>query len=619
MFLLVLLPSSLCDSLYCLKENVNEGQSYNIGNRDFYISNCFFSRSSLFFGNGGVIYCENAISFKIMSSVFNHCSVSDTGGAIYSQSTGSTYELSMICCFGCYAGQGSFCFIEDLKNSNFNHKLNSVSGTSDEKSRDQQDLTLNNLLIENLNSSNNIHHYSEVQFIGGTFIGKFCSFSSNNCYHVIHCESKNCDVLSSNWRIVNNINQQCLFSIPEGHCFRLYDSQIFNSSNYFRLFRLEGHLEIFDSYIDPLLMNFSSISYQNCISSYVVTYYTHYSTAYCEAIKIYHPSPTPFLLCIEEREVCGPSYKNVFSDLNISNCHFHRIHHFFGEGGVIYIAYTVNSYINECVFSNCSVSKNGGAIFYDSYCGLYSHIKVCSFLCHANRGQFICFINGHRTNFILNLCMISNMKPDGGESVQFSSLGDIEQTNFSKNKGSSLVSIDENRFCLRYITIADNSDLSSIIYSKNEILSISFSNIVRNVCINMFLGEELKTIHVNNSMLFDNSFPNFSNQYIIHFYNSYLSNESYIKPAHAENNSIGYFPTLNIDHYIGCLSIFETQNQKVTPSKFYYLIIAIFPLIGFFAFIKIKSTRTIDLSVVFEESESYSSLHGDISRLELLV
>jgi len=65
----------------CESENLDKGRSYV--NVEIFISDCFFSRYSLFSDKGGVIYVDNFISsMNIYCSMFYNCASSNRGGAI---------------------------------------------------------------------------------------------------------------------------------------------------------------------------------------------------------------------------------------------------------------------------------------------------------------------------------------------------------------------------------------------------------------------------------------------------------------------------------------------------------------------------------------------------------
>ena len=70
----------------CKHENIDQGRS-NINN-NINISNCFYSRSVIYYGDGGVVHVSGG-----SYSIFFNCSCSNNGGAIYFFSFRSFYRM----------------------------------------------------------------------------------------------------------------------------------------------------------------------------------------------------------------------------------------------------------------------------------------------------------------------------------------------------------------------------------------------------------------------------------------------------------------------------------------------------------------------------------------------
>jgi len=112
--------------LGCERESIGQGRSYV--DKNINVSLCFFSRTLLFSGNGGVI-CVTASSFSmnINYSMFYKCTCSNHGGAIYFNSSISC--LRMICSNRCSASLYHFSYlyafqvnqVEYLSASNCSH------------------------------------------------------------------------------------------------------------------------------------------------------------------------------------------------------------------------------------------------------------------------------------------------------------------------------------------------------------------------------------------------------------------------------------------------------------------------------------------------------------------
>jgi len=85
----------------CENERMDQGRSFY--QKNIYISHCFFSRSIVYTGNGGIIYVDSgAYSMDVIYSMFFNCASSSKGGAIYFRSSNSS--LRMICADCCYGG-----------------------------------------------------------------------------------------------------------------------------------------------------------------------------------------------------------------------------------------------------------------------------------------------------------------------------------------------------------------------------------------------------------------------------------------------------------------------------------------------------------------------------------
>ena len=86
--------------LECESESIAQGRSYVDKNISIY--GCFFSRSSQYSGDGGVIYISGeSYSMNANHSMFYNCVCSGQGGAIYFYSANS--YLRMVCANSCSA------------------------------------------------------------------------------------------------------------------------------------------------------------------------------------------------------------------------------------------------------------------------------------------------------------------------------------------------------------------------------------------------------------------------------------------------------------------------------------------------------------------------------------
>jgi len=163
--------------LGCESESINQGRSYV--NNNFDISNCFFSRNSVYNGDGGVIFVEiDSYSMNINYSMFYNCVCSSWGGAIYFYSTNS--NIRMICANSCTASGFQFALlqasqlnqVEYLSVSSCSHTTSDVYSTY---------LCTGNQRVDNTNSSmNNAKEGSGIDISSpSSFSSSHCAFSNN--------------------------------------------------------------------------------------------------------------------------------------------------------------------------------------------------------------------------------------------------------------------------------------------------------------------------------------------------------------------------------------------------------------------------------------------------------
>jgi len=161
--------------LGCEKENLDQGRSYI--NRNISISNCIFSRYSIFDGCGGVIFIDgSSYSMSIYYSLFYKCVCSLSGGAIYFNSSNSC--LRMICANSCSGGTFSGSHFSFLGSSQMNLvEYLSVSNCSFTTSGYHPiHLNYGNQRIDNTNSSMN----NAIQ-TSGIILSSFSSSTSSHC------------------------------------------------------------------------------------------------------------------------------------------------------------------------------------------------------------------------------------------------------------------------------------------------------------------------------------------------------------------------------------------------------------------------------------------------------
>jgi len=170
----------------CENEIIDKGRSYSQMNIN--ISDCFFSRTSVYSGDGGVIYTDGgSYSMIINYSMFYSCICSNKGGAIYFVSTNS--NLKMICANRCVCGATSIFHFAYFKASQMNQvEYISISNCSHSTSGCfPVYLELGNQRFDNTNNSmNNALSYSGFLINSPTsFTSSHCTFSNNKVSHSV--------------------------------------------------------------------------------------------------------------------------------------------------------------------------------------------------------------------------------------------------------------------------------------------------------------------------------------------------------------------------------------------------------------------------------------------------
>lgn len=254
----------------CKNEQINHGQSYISGSIN--ISDCFFVRSMVYSGSGGIIYVNGGLfSLNIESTMFYNCEVSTICGAIYFSSTKSI--LSMICANRCSAFEfyhfGSF--LADQENQMYFVSISMCSHTYN--GCHSIAMIIGKQILKNSNSSmNNANQYSGFLFESPiTFACSYTTYSNNKVsnYTCLLFYSLNGTMLFSN--IVHNnsplgdgilkihggllIIRYCVFNQNRNILFSLKSGSITVSDSYI------SHISIISTYSSMILgENISFIS-----------------------------------------------------------------------------------------------------------------------------------------------------------------------------------------------------------------------------------------------------------------------------------------------------------------------------------------------------------------------
>lgn len=281
-----------CSVPACINESINQGRSYC--NVSINISNCFFSRSFVGSGSGGVIFISGGVLFMNISfSMFYNCVCSDSGGAIFFSSYNSI--LRMVCANMCSSiNYGHFAYL-------YSYLINQVEYLSVSKcsriTEGKYPFMMNSWYqrVDDSNSSMN-----SAQLVSG-----FCSSSpssaqsSNYPLSCSHCTFSNNNVSMS---ICINFNNQGTVSYaiivhnnsPAGngvvnvnHGPIKMNYCIFDMNQYILFSLHSGKLEVSHSFISHSASLSShdsvSISNNNSFSKKQTYFYEYYSSKYCKS------------------------------------------------------------------------------------------------------------------------------------------------------------------------------------------------------------------------------------------------------------------------------------------------------------------------------------------------
>ena len=238
--------------LGCESESIGKGRSYY--NKNINISDCLFSRSSSYSGNGGVIYVYGGTySMNVNYSMFYNCVCSSYGGAIFFSSSYSS--LRMICANSCSCGdsyEGHFAYlqasqvnqVEYLSVSNCSH---STSGWFSIR------LIYGYQRVDNTNSSmNNAVRVSSICIWSpSTFTSSHCTFSNNKASsHIcIYFESYSGTISMSYVNIVHNDSPSFGVVYVSGAGSRKMMYCVFKNNHNYLFCVFQGSLEVSHSFI----------------------------------------------------------------------------------------------------------------------------------------------------------------------------------------------------------------------------------------------------------------------------------------------------------------------------------------------------------------------------------
>ena len=284
----------------CIREIIDQGRSYesqNIG-----IAQCYFSRSSPFSGNGGIICVSGgSYSMSVNNSIFFKCSCSSGhGGAIYFVSYNS--YLRMICAKNCSASsQGHFAYLQASSVNQLEY-LSVLCCSYAASGYNSVHLRSGTQRFDITNSSMNNAIYGSGILIDlpSSFSSTFCTFSNNkasDCICIyIYSTLGTTSVCYANIVYNNSPTRNGVIYVEGGGSRKMLYCIFQNNQNY--LFCVcQSSLEVSHSFIDHSPSSFSSniavLTATNNSLTHRITYQIQYFDSFhCDAdIPFYDKTP----------------------------------------------------------------------------------------------------------------------------------------------------------------------------------------------------------------------------------------------------------------------------------------------------------------------------------------
>jgi len=187
--------------------------------------------------------------------------------------------------------------------------------------------------------------------------------------------------------------------------------------------------------------------------------------------------------CVNEEISVGRSYFNA--NIEIDNCFFKRNNYYEGKGGIIFIDNEkFIMYIENCVFTLCFATDDGGAI--NCLCSHSTLNRVCAYNCRSQSFHFGIIANtGQSIISFLSMAKCSNLTENVGSLRLFSGNHSLDHLNSSLNKAENHPSIgilSTDCFNTRFCTFCYNEAKSECFYFLFSHGNISFCNIIHNIC-----------------------------------------------------------------------------------------------------------------------------------------
>ena len=316
-------------------------------------------------------------------------------------------------------------------------------------------------------------------------------------------------------------------------------------------------------------------------------------------------------------------YTNIMGIFLISNCLFHRLNNYVGNGGTTHTSSTDNNinhggilyiynmyselFINECTFAFC-FSVYGGAIYYHSEIDNSQTFinKTCGFSCGSqnNYGHlFAAIIIKQNNNYHIDFKMVSLIKcapyPYSGYHSMFLGNGNqniinLNSTNNNVIENSGFRSNNPYNLLIQYSSFVNNNSSNmcvsiyncfnfSNIKNNNFLLNNSPSNGIISILDNGILNIEENIFSENYNLLFY-----FNSLCLIILNNNKINNNLnflFNLNINKINNNIitnFNFQTLKINYYSTYLCY---TNNKIISSIINYVKIKFFFLLNIFLYI----------------------------------
>lgn len=300
----------------CINTSVSSGQSYYTLSDVFSIAYCLFSRTDMYLGSGGVLYCVSSDKKAfIYGCSFNNCTSSLYGGAIYFEvTTNGSFEVDKVCAYLCGATQMSnFGSIKTSHDGNNTVKLLSMSKCYNVAGSATNSLTLyyGKSSFVNTNSSHNsayqipgigIESPRNMQASYNTLKSNYASYS--RCIYISNgIAGDGTQKIFSKTNIVDNNSPSTLGVIYNGIGTLYFKECIFfsNQNTLFSTYNTQSTLYVSDSYISHIGVMITGNVNTVSANSYLITptfQLDHFEYGNCLADI---PIVLPFASTIHER------------------------------------------------------------------------------------------------------------------------------------------------------------------------------------------------------------------------------------------------------------------------------------------------------------------------------